>query len=116
MFLVDGETRLFKIQSINILVTGAAGFIGSNLVMRLLATEPDANIVGLDSVYGPAGRPDMPYFGFTNKLIKGEKIQIFNIGNSNPDDLLDFVQILQEELICAGALPAHCDFEVHKNW
>ena len=111
------------------------------------------------TVYGPAGRPDMAYFGFTNKLIKGEKIQIFNygnckrdftfvddivegvqrvmhkapekqtgedglplppykvynIGNSNPENLLDFVQILQEELTAAGVLPKDYDFEAHKE-
>ena len=111
------------------------------------------------TVYGPAGRPDMAYFGFTNKLIKGEKIQIFNygnckrdftyvddivegiirvmqgapekkngedglpippykiynIGNSHPENLLDFVQILQEELIRAGVLPKDYDFEAHKE-
>lgn len=111
------------------------------------------------TVYGPAGRPDMAYFGFTNKLIKGEKIQIFNygnckrdftyvddivegvqrvmhkaperqtgedglpippyavynIGNSNPENLLDFVQILQEELVRANVLPSDYDFEVHKE-
>lgn len=111
------------------------------------------------TVYGPAGRPDMAYFGFTNKLIKGEKIQIFNygnckrdftyiddivegiirvmkgapekkngddglpippyavynIGNSNPENLLDFVQILQEELIRAKVLPEDYDFESHKE-
>ena len=110
------------------------------------------------TVYGPAGRPDMAYFGFTNKLIKGETIKIFNygnckrdftyiddvvegvirvmksapekkngedglpippykiynIGNSNPENLLDFVQILQEELIKAGVLPQNYDFESHK--
>lgn len=111
------------------------------------------------TVYGPAGRPDMAYFGFTNKLIKGEKIKIFNygnckrdftyiddivegvwrvmnkapekkngedglpippykiynIGNSNPENLLDFVNILQEELIRAGVLPKDYDFEAHKE-
>ena len=111
------------------------------------------------TVYGPAGRPDMAYFGFTNKLIRGEKIQIFNygnckrdftyvddivegvqrvmhkaperktgqdglpeppyavynIGNSNPENLLDFVQILQEELIRAKVLPQDYDFEAHKE-
>lgn len=111
------------------------------------------------TVYGPAGRPDMAYFGFTNKLRKGETIQIFNygnckrdftfvddivegvkrvmkgapekavgedglpippyavynIGNSNPENLLDFVTILQEELIRAEVLPADYDFEVHKK-
>lgn len=111
------------------------------------------------TVYGPAGRPDMAYFGFTNKLVKGEKIQIFNygncqrdftyvddivegvirvmmtppekqvgedglpippyavynIGNSNPENLLDFVQILQEELIAAKVLPENYDFEAHKE-
>ena len=111
------------------------------------------------TVYGPAGRPDMAYFGFTNKLLKDEKIQIFNygnckrdftyvddivegvqrvmhkaperrtgedglpeppyavynIGNSNPENLLDFVQILQEELLRAGVLPADYDFESHKE-
>lgn len=111
------------------------------------------------TVYGPAGRPDMAYFGFTNKLLCGEKIQIFNygnckrdftyvddivegvqrvmhkaperktgedglpeppyavynIGNSNPENLLDFVQILQEELIRAKVLPSDYDFEAHKE-
>lgn len=111
------------------------------------------------TVYGPAGRPDMAYFGFTNKLIKGETIQIFNygnckrdftyvddivkgitlvmngapkqtngedrlpippyalynIGNSNPENLLDFVTILQEELIAANVLPADYDFVSHKE-
>lgn len=111
------------------------------------------------TVYGPAGRPDMAYFGFTNKLIKGEKIEIFNygnckrdftyvddivegikrvmqkapnkengedglplppyaiynIGNSNPENLLDFVTILQEELIRAEVLPQNYDFESHKK-
>ena len=111
------------------------------------------------TVYGPAGRPDMAYFGFTNKLIKGETIKIFNygnckrdftyiddivegvirvmkgapdkatgedglpippyaiynIGNNNPENLLDFVQILQEELIRAKVLPEDYDFEAHKE-
>lgn len=111
------------------------------------------------TVYGPCGRPDMAYFGFTNKLLKGEKIQIFNygnckrdftyvddivegvvrvmqhapekelgedglpippykvynIGNNSPENLLDFVQILQEELILAGVLPTDYDFETHKE-
>lgn len=110
------------------------------------------------TVYGPAGRPDMAYFGFTNKLVNGETIKIFNygnckrdftyvddivegvvrvmakapekkngedglpippyavynIGNSNPENLLDFVQILSEELVRAGVLPADYDFEAHK--
>ena len=111
------------------------------------------------TVYGPAGRPDMAYFSFTNKLIKGETIQIFNfgncrrdftyiddivegikrvmlhipekkngedglplppyalynIGNSQPENLLDFVQILSEELVSAGVLPEDYDFEAHKE-
>lgn len=111
------------------------------------------------TVYGPAGRPDMAYFGFTNKLLKGETIQIFNygnckrdftyiddivegvkrvmqgapekkngedglpippyaiynIGNNNPENLLDFVQILSEELVKAKVLPADFDFEAHKE-
>lgn len=111
------------------------------------------------TVYGPAGRPDMAYFGFTNKLINNETIKIFNygnckrdftyvddivegiirvmqgapekingedglplppyavynIGNSNPENLLDFVQILQEELIRAEVLPEDYDFESHKE-
>ena len=111
------------------------------------------------TVYGPAGRPDMAYFGFTNKLVKGEKIQIFNygnckrdftyiddiiegvirvmkgsperslgddglpippysiynIGNNQPENLLDFVNILQEELVKAGVLPEDYDFELHKE-
>ena len=111
------------------------------------------------TVYGPAGRPDMAYFGFTNKLRAGEKIRIFNygncqrdftyiddivegivrvmqkppqrrigtdglpeppyavynIGNSHPENLLDFVDILQQELIRAGVLPADYDFDAHKE-
>ena len=111
------------------------------------------------TVYGPAGRPDMAYFGFTNKLVKGDKIQIFNygnckrdftyvddivegvfrvmqkaperqmgedglplppyavynIGNSSPENLLEFVDILQQELVDAGVLPADYDFEAHKE-
>lgn len=111
------------------------------------------------TVYGPAGRPDMAYFGFTNKLLKGQTIQIFNygnckrdftyvddivegvkrvmtgaperkvgedglpvppyavynIGNQNPENLLDFVTILQEELIRAKVLPEDYDFEAHKE-
>lgn len=111
------------------------------------------------TVYGPAGRPDMAYFGFTNKLLKGETIQIFNYGNcrrdftyvddivegvvrvmqgaperkkgedglpippyavyniggGQPESLLDFVQILQEELIRANVLPTDFDFEAHKE-
>lgn len=111
------------------------------------------------TVYGPAGRPDMAYFGFTNKLVKGESIKIFNyghckrdftyvddivegvvrimqhaperrtgndglpvppykvynIGNNHPENLLDFVTILQEELVRAGVLPNDYDFESHKE-
>lgn len=111
------------------------------------------------TVYGPAGRPDMAYFGFTDKLVKGETIKIFNygnckrdftyiddivegivrvmqhapernqgedglpippykvynIGNNNPENLLDFVTILQEELVHAGVLPVSYDFDAHKE-
>lgn len=111
------------------------------------------------TVYGPAGRPDMAYFGFTNKLLRGETIRIFNygnckrdftyiddivegvvrvmqgaperkdgedglpvppyavynIGNQNPENLLDFVDILQQELIAAGVLPNDYDFAAHKQ-
>ena len=111
------------------------------------------------TVYGPAGRPDMAYFGFTNKLLKGETIEIFNygnckrdftyiddivtgvqlvmqkpparengedglpippyalynIGNNQPENLLDFVDILQQELVSAGVLPSDFDFEAHKK-
>ena len=111
------------------------------------------------TVYGPAGRPDMAYFGFTNKLRRGETIQIFNfgncmrdftyvddivegvvrimqgapekrqgddglplppyavynIGNNQPENLLTFVDILQQELVSAGVLPADYDFEAHKE-
>lgn len=111
------------------------------------------------TVYGPAGRPDMAYFGFTDKLLKGQTIQIFNygnckrdftyiddivegvkrviqgapekkngedglplppyaiynIGNNNPENLLDFVDILQQELVRAEVLPSDYDFEAHKE-
>ncbi len=111
------------------------------------------------TVYGPAGRPDMAYFGFTDKLVKGETIKIFNygnckrdftyvddivegvvrvmqhapekktgedglpippykvynIGNSHPENLLEFVNILQEELVRAGVLPPYYDFDAHKE-
>lgn len=111
------------------------------------------------TVYGPAGRPDMAYFGFTNKLVNNEKIKIFNygnckrdftyiddivegvvrvmakaplkqngedglpippyavynIGNNNPENLLDFVRILSEELVSAGVLPSDYDFNAHKE-
>ena len=111
------------------------------------------------TVYGPAGRPDMAYFGFTDKLLRGETIRIFNygnckrdftyiadivegvvrvmqgaperkngedglpvppyavynIGNQNPENLLDFIDILQQELIAAGVLPNDYDFEAHKQ-
>lgn len=111
------------------------------------------------TVYGPAGRPDMAYFGFTDKLLKGDTIEIFsygncerdftyiddivegvrrvmmnpperkngddglplapyalyNIGNSHPENLLDFVEILQQELIRAGVLPEDYDFDAHKK-
>ncbi len=106
------------------------------------------------TVYGPAGRPDMAYFGFANKLVKGETIKIFNygnckrdftyiddivegvkrvmqhapeaqdgavpykiynIGNSNPENLLDFVSILQQELVAANVLPADYDFKSHQE-
>ena len=111
------------------------------------------------TVYGPAGRPDMAYFSFTRKLLKGESIEIFNygnckrdftyiddivegvslvmtgapekktgddglpvppyalynIGNSNPENLLDFVNILQQELVRSGVLPQDYDFEAHKK-
>ena len=101
------------------------------------------------TVYGPAGRPDMAYFGFTNKLLRGETIQIFNYGNcrrdftyiddiiegltrvirqgpkapysvyniggGRPENLLDFVQTLQEELVRAGVLPPDYDFEAHRQ-
>ena len=111
------------------------------------------------TVYGPAGRPDMAYFGFTNKLLRGQTIQIYNYGNcrrdftyvddivegivrvmkkapekrtgpdglpippyavyniggGQPENLLDFVQTLQEELLCAGVLPKDYDFDAHKE-
>ena len=65
------------------------------------------------TVYGSAGRPDMAYFGFTNKLLK--PYAVYNIGNSNPENLLDFVDILQQELIRAKVLPEDYDFESHKQ-
>lgn len=67
------------------------------------------------TVYGPAGLLDMAYFGFTNKLVNGDSIKIFNYGNCNPENLLDFVQILSEELVRAGVLSEDYDFEAHKE-
>ena len=141
--------------------------------VRYSITNPDAyiqsNLIGFYNipatglrfftVYGPAGRPDMAYFGFTNKLVKGDTIKIFNygnckrdftyvddivegvvrimrhapekqngedglpippykvynIGNNSPENLLDFVTILQEELVRAGVLPQDYDFDAHKE-
>ena len=100
------------------------------------------------TVYGPAGRPDMAYYSFTDKLVRGEKIQIFNygdcmrdftyvddivecvyrvmhkvpdtsavynVGNSKPENLLEFVDVLQQELVRAGVLPEDYDFEAHRE-
>ena len=77
------------------------------------------------TVYGPAGRPDMAYFGFTNKQAPDKKngedglpippYAVYNIGNQNPENLLDFVQILSEELVRAKVLPEDYDFEAHKE-
>lgn len=135
--------------------------IGFYNILEACRSYPVEHLVyaSSSSVYGPAGRPDMAYFGFTNKLIRGQTIEIFNfgnckrdftyvddivegilrvmkrapekengedslplppyrvynIGNSAPENLLDFVQILQEELIAAGVLPEDYDFESHKK-
>ena len=159
---------LFEQYKFNIVVNLAA-----QAGVRYSIENPDAyiesNILGFYNipstglrfftVYGPAGRPDMAYFGFTNKLLKGETIQIYNYGNcrrdftyvddimegvfrvmqkaperktgedglpippyaiyniggGQPENLLDFVQILQEELVRAGVLPKDYDFEAHKK-
>lgn len=133
----------------------------NELMAHAYAKLYDIPVTGLRffTVYGPAGRPDMAYFGFTDKLRAGQKIQIFNygncqrdftyiddivegvirviqhaperktgtdglpvppyklynIGNNKPENLLDFVTILQEELIRAGILPPDYDFEAHKE-
>ena len=139
----------------------AATKISNELMAHAYSKLYDIPSTGLRffTVYGPAGRPDMAYFGFTDKLLRGERIKIFNygnckrdftyvddivegvmrvmakaperrvgedglpvppykvynIGNNHPENLLDFVQILQEELIRAGVLPADYDFEAHKE-
>ena len=129
---------------------------GFSLVRHVFNIDADLRFF---TVYGPAGRPDMAYFGFTDKLLAGKTIEIFNygnckrdftyiddivegvkrvmqappkrkvgedglplppykvynIGNSHPENLLDFVTILQEELLRAGVLPADYDFEAHKK-
>lgn len=182
-----GSMQKLNLNNKTILVTGAAGFIGSNKKVPYSTDDKVDNPVSLYAatkksnelmahaysklynipstglrfftVYGPAGRPDMAYFGFTNKLLRGEIIQIFNygnckrdftyvddivegvkrvmqsppekkngedglpippyavynIGNSNPENLLEFVDILQQELIRAGVLPEDYDFEAHKE-
>ena len=150
-----------KIKLIILLVYYAATKKSNELFAHCYSKLYDIPTTGLRffTVYGPAGRPDMAYFGFTNKLIKGETIKIFNygnckrdftyiddivegiirvmnkapekkkgndglpippyavynIGNNNPENLLDFVQILQEELIRAEVLPKDYDFEAHKE-
>ncbi len=134
---------------------------GNELMAHAYSKLYDIPSTGLRffTVYGPAGRPDMAYFGFTDKLVRGEKIKIFNygnclrdftfvddivegvvrimqgaperrkgedglpvppynvynIGNNSPENLLDFVDILQQELIAAGILPPDYDFEAHKE-
>ena len=134
---------------------------GNELMAHAYSKLYDIPCTGLRffTVYGPAGRPDMAYFGFTDKLVRGETVEIFNygncqrdftyiddivegvvrvmqgaperrqgedglpvppykvynIGNSSPENLLDFVDILQQELVAAGILPADYDFEAHKK-
>lgn len=134
---------------------------GNELMAHAYSKLYDIPSTGLRffTVYGPAGRPDMAYFGFTDKLVRGETIRIFNhgncrrdftyvddivegvvrvmrhapvrrtgedglpvppykvynIGNSRPENLLDFVTVLQEELVRAGVLPRDYDFEAHKE-
>ena len=143
-------------------ITNPDAYIQSNIIMAhaysKLYNIPSTGL-RFFTVYGPAGRPDMAYFGFTNKLREGKTIQIFNygnckrdftyiddivegvvrimqhapekqngedglpippykvynIGNNSPENLLDFVTILQEELITAKVLPADYDFEAHKE-
>ena len=134
------------------------GFVQGQMLDELYSNIPSTGL-RFFTVYGPAGRPDMAYFGFTNKLVKGETIKIFNygnckrdftyvddivegvvrvmkkapdkkngedglpippyavynIGNQNPENLLDFVQILSEELVRAKVLPEDYDFEAHKE-
>ena len=142
----------------HLVYASSSSVYGSNKKVPYSTDDKVDNPVSF-TVYGPAGRPDMAYFGFTNKLINGETIKIFNygnckrdftyiddivegiirvmkkapekkngedglpippykiynIGNSHPENLLDFVQILQEELIRAGVLPKDYDFEAHKE-
>ena len=85
-----------------ILVTGAAGFIGSNLVKRIYQEAPSATVIGTDNMNGEDGLPIPPY-------------AVYNIGNQNPENLLDFVQVLSEELVRAEVLPEDYDFEAHKE-
>ena len=140
----------------------AATKMSNELMARAYSKLYDIPTTGLRffTVYGPAGRPDMAYFEFTDKLLKGEKIQIFNygncqrdftyiddivegvarvmqkapersvgedglpippyaiynIGNNSPENLLDFIAVLQEELVRAEVLPADYDFDSHKEF
>ena len=142
----------------HLVYASSSSVYGSNHAYSKLYNIPSTGL-RFFTVYGPAGRPDMAYFGFTNKLLKGETIKIFNygnckrdftyvddivegvvrvmqgapekkngedglpippyavynIGNNHPENLLDFVEILQEELIRAKVLPEDYDFEAHKE-
>ena len=153
--IVDDEDMLGQPR---IVIVGCGG-AGNNTINRLHNMKVGGAETIAITVYGPAGRPDMAYFNFTNQLIRGETIQIFNygncqrdftfvddivegvkrvmthipekkngedglplppyalynIGNSKPENLLDFVQILSEELVSAGVLPEDYDFEAHKE-
>lgn len=124
MYMNDGNKTKINLRNKSVFITGVAGFIGSNLAKRLLSTVEGVKVVGLDNMNhyyddivegvvrvmqgaperknGEDGLPVPPY-------------AVYNIGNQNPENLLDFVQILQEELIRAGVLPEDYDFEAHKK-
>ena len=137
--MMENKTKI-DLKNKSIFITGVAGFIGSNLAKRLLSTVEGVKVVGLDNMNNyydvrlkEARLKELEQFekfSFEGvvRVMQGAPERkngedglpvppyaVYNIGNQNPENLLDFVQILQEELIRAGVLPEDYDFEAHKK-